>query len=41
MKPSDEFEQRRKSRAIITAFALVGLVVLVFAITYVRMKHGG
>lgn len=41
MKPCDEFNRRRQSRAIFTAVALVGMVALIFAITLVRMRQGG
>ena len=41
MKPSDEFNRRRNARAVVTAIALVALVVLIFAITITKMKHGG
>lgn len=41
MKPTPEFNRRRNARAIITAFALVGFVVLIYAITITKMRHGG
>ena len=41
MKPSDEFNRRRKGRAVVTAIALIGLVVLIYAITLSKMHHGG
>jgi hypothetical protein len=34
----DEFNRRRKSRAVLTAVLLVGLVVLFYLITLVRMQ---
>ena len=40
-RPDDEFTRRRKSRARITALLLVGLVVLFYAITLVRIGMGG
>jgi type II secretory pathway component PulK len=41
VKPSDEFNRRRNGRALITAIALVALVVLIYAITLSKMHHGG
>jgi hypothetical protein len=34
----DEFNRRRKSRALVTAALLIGMVVLFYAITLVRIK---
>ena len=33
--------KRQKSRAVVMALLLGGFVVLVFAITIAKMKHGG
>ena len=38
MKPDDEFTRRRKSRAIVTAVLLVGMVVLFYFITLARIS---
>ncbi len=40
MIPSDEFLRRRKVRARITVALLLGLVVLIYLITYTRMSVG-
>jgi hypothetical protein len=38
MKPTDEFNRRRKSRALITAALLGGMVVLFYMITLIRIQ---
>jgi hypothetical protein len=38
MTPDDEFTRRRKSRAIVTAVLLVGMVVLFYFITLARIS---
>lgn len=38
MKPDEEFLRRRKSRAVITAVLLLGLIVLIYGITLVRIQ---
>jgi hypothetical protein len=38
MIPDDEFTRRRKSRAIVTAVLLVGMVVLFYFITLARIS---
>ncbi|HEV2746459.1 MAG TPA: hypothetical protein VGW34_04075 [Allosphingosinicella sp.] len=40
MIPDDPLRARRKSRALITALLLGGFVVLMFAITIVKMGVG-
>ncbi len=35
----DEFNRRRKSRALITAGLLIGMVVLFYMITLVKLSH--
>jgi hypothetical protein len=37
----DVVRARQKGRAVVMALLLGGFVVLVFAITIVKMKHGG
>jgi hypothetical protein len=41
MNPSEEFNRRRKVRARITVGLLLGLVVLIYAITLTRIGGGG
>lgn len=38
MIPDDEFTRRRKSRSIITAVLLVGMVILFYFITIARIS---
>ncbi len=38
MKPDEEFTRRRKSRALVTAALLVGLVLLFYFITLARIQ---
>lgn len=38
MIPDDEFKRRRKSRSIVTAVLLVGMVVLFYFITIARIS---
>ena len=38
MTPDDEFTRRRKSRAVVTAVLLVGMVVLFYFITIARIS---
>ena len=38
MIPDDEFNRRRKSRSIVTAVLLVGMVVLFYFITIARIS---
>ncbi len=38
MTPDDEFTRRRKSRAVVTAVLLVGMVVLFYFITLARIS---
>jgi hypothetical protein len=38
MQPNDEFNRRRKSRALITAGLLFGMVILFYLITLVRIQ---
>jgi hypothetical protein len=40
MKPTDEFQRRRKSRAIATALILAGLVLLIFALAIAKIRAG-
>jgi len=40
MKPSNEFNRRRQARAVVTAVGLVLMVILIFAVTLVKMKQG-
>jgi accessory gene regulator protein AgrB len=40
MIPSEEFRQRRKSRAIVTAIVLAGLVILIFALAIAKIRAG-
>jgi hypothetical protein len=37
MKPTEEFNRRRKSRSLITAALLIGLVLLFYFITLARI----
>lgn len=37
MTPDDEFNRRRKSRSIITAVLLIGMVLLFYFITLARI----
>jgi hypothetical protein len=37
MIPDDEFTRRRKSRSVVTAVLLVGLVILFYFITIARI----
>lgn len=37
MTPDDEFNRRRKSRSIVTAVLLVGMVILFYFITMARI----
>lgn len=37
MTPDDEFNRRRKSRSIVTAVLLVGMVILFYFITIARI----
>lgn len=39
MIPDDEFTRRRKSRSIVTALLLVGMVVLFYFITIARISQ--
>ena len=39
MIPDDEFTRRRKSRSIVTAVLLVGMVVLFYFITIERISQ--
>ena len=39
MIPDDEFTRRRKSRSIVTAILLVGMVVLFYFITIARISQ--
>jgi hypothetical protein len=39
MTPDDEFTRRRKSRAIVTAVLLLGLVLLFYFITIARIAN--
>ena len=39
MIPDDEFTRRRKSRSIVTAVLLVGMVVLFYFITIARISQ--
>ncbi len=38
MTPDDEFNRRRKSRSIVTAVLLVGMVILFYFITIARIS---
>ncbi len=38
MIPDDEFTRRRKSRSVVTAVLLVGMVVLFYFITMARIS---
>lgn len=38
MMPDDEFNRRRKSRSIVTAVLLVGMVILFYFITIARIS---
>ncbi len=38
MRPDDEFNRRRKSRSIVTAVLLVGMVILFYFITIARIS---
>jgi preprotein translocase subunit YajC len=40
MIPDDEFTRRRKSRSVVTAVILVGMVVLFYFITIARISGG-
>lgn len=40
MTPDDEFARRRRSRSIVTALILVGLVALFYFITLARIGEG-
>jgi hypothetical protein len=37
MTPDDEFTRRRKSRSVVTAVLLVGMVILFYFITMARI----
>ena len=39
MIPDDEFTRRRKSRSIVTAILLVGMIVLFYFITIARISQ--
>ena len=39
MIPDDEFTRRRKSRSVVTALLLVGMVVLFYFITIARISQ--
>ncbi len=39
MIPDDEFTRRRKSRSVVTAVLLVGMVVLFYFITIARISQ--
>lgn len=38
MTPDDEFNRRRKSRSVVTAVLLVGMVILFYFITIARIS---
>jgi hypothetical protein len=38
MTPDDEFNRRRKSRSVVTAVLLVGMVILFYFITMARIS---
>jgi hypothetical protein len=40
-KPDAEYRRRQRSRNIVLGLILSGFALLFFAITIVRMKHGG
>jgi hypothetical protein len=39
-RPSEEFQRRRKSRAVATAIVLGALVVLIFALAIAKIHAG-